>query len=109
MADSTITIDQELMLLCPECGYEYTRVNGVRVAAHDEGREPNAITVDAVTGQVITHADTPVPVGLKTDTGRRHRVALMTECENGHSFAIVFTAHQGKTYVETVMDFDLPV
>ena len=30
----------------------------------------------------------------------------MSECENGHSFAIVFTAHQGKTYVETVMDFD---
>ena len=106
MTDKTITIDEELLLLCPECGYEYTRVDGVRVAALDGDREPNAITVDAVTGQVITHADTFVPAGLKAGTGRRHRIALMSECENGHSFAIVLTAHQGKTYVETVMDFD---
>ena len=106
MAEKTITIDQELLLLCPECGYEYTRVDGARVAAHDGEREPNAITVDAVTGQVVTHADTYVPEGVKSDTGRRHRIALMSECENGHSFAIVFTAHQGKTYVEAVMDFD---
>jgi hypothetical protein len=106
MADKTITIDEELLLLCPECGYEYTRVDGVRVAARKEDREPNAITVDAVSGQVVTHADTYVPAGMKAGTGHHHRIALMSECENGHSFAIVFTQHQGKTYGETVLDFD---
>ena len=69
MADKTITIDEELLLVCPECAYEYTRVDGVRVAARNGEREPNAITVDAVTGQVITHADTFVPAGGKRAPG----------------------------------------
>jgi hypothetical protein len=74
----------------------------VRVAARREDREFNEITVNAITGQIGTHGETPAPTGSLVGTGRRQRVAVTGYCEEGHSFAFVFTQHKGGTYVEVI-------
>jgi hypothetical protein len=91
------------LLLCPECGHDATHVEHVRVAARREDRDVNEITVDAVTGRVTTHGETPAPMGELRE-GRRHRIAVTGHCEEGHCFAIVFTQHKGGTFVEVVPD-----
>lgn len=95
-------------LLCPKCGFEYTHVDLVHIGAREEDQPVNNITVDAVTGQTITQNQTPAPVGPDAGDGRRHRIALVGQCENGCDFALVFTQHKGSTFVE-VADPVIPV
>jgi hypothetical protein len=90
------------LLLCPVCGFNATHVDEVRIAARREDRDFNLVTVDAVTGRVATHEQSPVPVGEAVAAGRRHRIAVMGRCEEGHDFAIVFTQHKGSTFLEVV-------
>ena len=89
-------------LLCPVCDHNATHIDVVQVAARREDRDFNEITVNAVTGQVMTHGDSPAPVGDAVRQGRRHRITLLGWCEEGHGFAIVFTQHKGTTFVEVV-------
>lgn len=83
---------------CPVCGFQYTHLDKVLVAARREDEPITPIFVDAVTGFVSknTHA---VP---GDDSARRQRIAVLGTCESGHEFAIVFTQYKGSTYVETL-------
>ncbi len=95
--------DDKLMV-CPACDDTYTHVEKVQIAARGEDEEPNEITVDAVTGRVETHGDSPAPTGAVGQLGRRQRIAVTGHCEQGgHNFAIVFTQHKGQTLLEVVL------
>jgi hypothetical protein len=89
-------------MLCPVCDHNATHVDVVHVAARQEDRDFDEITVNALTGQVVTHSDESAPFGDRVKEGRRHRIALRGWCEEGHDFAIVFTQHKGTTFVEVV-------
>jgi hypothetical protein len=102
MTDRSIRTDHQQLLLCPVCGFDATHVDFAYVAARREDRDVNEITVNAVTGQVRTHGESPAPAGSLEGEGRRHRIALAGHCEEGHNFALVFTQHKGGTYVEVV-------
>ncbi|WP_326956885.1 hypothetical protein [Amycolatopsis sp. NBC_01286] len=95
--------DSKLMV-CPACDDEYTHVEEVQIAARGEDEMPNEITVDAVTGRVETHGNSPAPTGTVVHDGRRQRIAVTGHCESGgHNFAIVFTQHKGQTLLEVVL------
>lgn len=95
-------LGMEAGIACPLCGFACTHIDRVEIAARAEDRPPTHITVNAVSGIIQTRADAP-PVGPTVGEGRRHRIALIGECENGcHPFAIVFTQHKGDTLVEVV-------
>jgi hypothetical protein len=89
-------------LACPICGFGYVHINQVMVAARREDERPTSILVDAVTGYVARGSHTAVPAGPTVGEGRRHRIALLGSCEEGHEFAIVFTQHKGNTFVEVL-------
>lgn len=89
-------------LLCPMCGFEFTHVEQVFIAARDNDQEPNEIAVHAKSGEIEQYRSVPAPVGPLVRVGRRHRIVLAGSCEEGHGFAIVFTQHKGHTYVECV-------
>jgi hypothetical protein len=101
--DSPIQLDGNGLLLCPTCKADTTHAEIVRVAARREDAAFNEITVNAITGQVVTHGSEPAPAGPAKEEGRRQRIAVTGYCESGgHSFAVVFTQHKGGTYVEMV-------
>jgi hypothetical protein len=93
-------------LLCPDCGEQFVHMDMVYVSApaggtgHDDHREE--ITVNAWTGQVVTHGDMPGPIG-SIGVGDRHRVVLGGWCETcGSDFGIVFTQWEGETVLDVV-------
>ncbi len=101
--DSPIQLDGNGLLLCPACKADTTHTEIVRVAARQEDTDFNEITVNALTGQVVTHGPQPAPAGPALREGRRQRIAVTGYCDEGaHSFALVFTQHKGGTYVEMV-------
>lgn len=97
---STITVDSDGILRCPNCNDEYLHLEEVLIGAREEDRTFNDIKVNAVTGQVRTH-DEPAPVGRAQGLGRRHRIAVRGYCETcGSNIALVFTQHKGVTFAE---------
>lgn len=93
------------VLRCPHCGFNYTHVDLVDIAARREDEPAATITADAITGQVITNSEVPAPLGTRVGEGRRQRIALVGHCEGGCDFAFVFTQHKGETYVELADPF----
>jgi len=91
------------VLLCPVCNEGFTHLNWVEVAAREteDGHEHGF-------GICVEHcgfySESPdVPVGLKVGHGRRSRIVLIGECENGgHNFGLFFTQHKGETIIETM-------
>lgn len=105
MATSTaIRISEDGALLCPACGAEGTHMEIVYIAARREDEEVNEIIVSAVTGQIRTHEEQSAPAGPSVGDGRRHRIAITGYCEGDgeHKFAVVFTQHKGRTFMEAV-------
>jgi uncharacterized Zn finger protein (UPF0148 family) len=96
------SFDHTGLLLCPVCKFDATHVEVALVSARTEDVDANEIKVDATNGQVQTHRAVSAPTGPTQGVGRRHRIALEGTCEEGHSFAIVFTQHKGGTFVEAV-------
>jgi hypothetical protein len=101
--------DFDESLACPVCGFGYTHIDSVSVAARREDAAPTHISVDALSGYVRKDDGMDVPVGPMVGEGRRHRVVLLGSCENGCRFAVVFTQHKGATFVETLAQSWLPV
>lgn len=97
-----IVIDDDGQLGCPLCGSpDGTHIDNVYVAARQEDREAVDISVNAVSGKYGV-ANVITPTG-RIGEGRRHRIALMGWCENCRSeYAIVFTQHKGRTFVDAV-------
>ena len=87
------------VMACPSCSSCYVHVDRVLVSARVEDRHFNEIAVDAITGKVETHRDTPGP----GEERRRQRVSLIGWCEScGDEFALVFGQHKGVTHVDHV-------
>lgn len=90
------------VLLCPVCQGNYTHVNWVEVAAREveDGHEHG---FGICTEHCGAYEPAAVPVGARVGSGRRHRIVLIGQCENGqHNFGLFFTQHKGETFVETV-------
>lgn len=100
-----------IVLHCPTCGADTTHVEHVAVSARGEDQAPDEITVDAITGRVVTRAAIPAPTGSTVGTGRRQRIALTGRCEQcDDRFALVLTQHKGTTLVELADGhFDLDI
>lgn len=97
-----IRVNQDLQLLCPACGSEYTHLDAVQVAARREDALPGEITVNAISG-LVSGSPAPAPAGNIAGIGRRHRIAITGWCEGCHTyFALVLTQHKGVTYTEIV-------
>jgi hypothetical protein len=85
------------VMACPSCRDPYVHVDRVLVSARQEDGPFNEIAVDALSGKVETHRDTPGP----GEERRRQRVSLLGWCEScGEEFALVFGQHKGVTYVD---------
>jgi hypothetical protein len=93
-------VDREDCLLCPRCGFEYTHVDLVTVAARQTEDEQEIFFQMDSRGGVSEYVE--APVGRRVGDGRRHRFVLHGTCENGCRFALVFTQHKGITLVEAV-------
>ncbi|MQA78088.1 MAG: hypothetical protein GEV10_06360 [Streptosporangiales bacterium] len=105
-----IKTDADNQLLCPSCGAEWVHTDIVYVSARHEDGSFNEISVNGVTGQVVTNRPEPGPVGPTQNEGRRHRMAVTGWCEHCPGrFALVFTQHKGVTFVETVSAGDRSV
>lgn len=99
---TTLKVNSDELLLCPQCGFDATHVDVVHMSARPrEDGDFNEIRVTSA-GQVSTQLGEAGPAGSQVGVGRRHRISLLGECEDGHTFAIVFTQHKGGTFVEVV-------
>lgn len=98
MDNTTLSLDEDNLLLCPSCQGHCVHIDYVHVSGRSAEDGPTVELQISKDGSVVNRE-----VGLINEHGRRHSFALEGWCEFCEdTFTIEFRQHKGSTWVETV-------
>jgi len=92
--------NEEQILQCPVCDFEFTHINNVSTFARAEDESTHIETnVDLNTSETTTKK---VHGHGRNPSGRRNGLILHGHCEQGHVFDVEIFQHKGQTYFECI-------